>query len=117
MHRTDTTPVEHFRMHQEHHCPYWRRAYRITIVFLLLVILAMSMTSCVSTKPLDARVLPDGTRTGSSKQVVFLCGYQSPEAVAVAMDYANLKAVQSVDVKRRVRAFGTAFITTVQGHE
>jgi len=76
---------------------------------------ALVLSSCTVTRPLDARTTPNGARIGSSKQIVFLRGYDAAEGTAVAMDHAGLTAIDSVAVKRRIRAFGSAYITIVKG--
>lgn len=78
---------------------------------------ALLLTGCATTRPLDARVLPNGHKEASSKQVVFMRGYDANAGVSVALDHAGLSAADSVAVKRRIRAFGSAYITTVRGHD
>lgn len=78
---------------------------------------ALLLTGCVTTRPHSATVLPDGTRVGVSRQHVFLRAYDAAAASAVAMDHANLSAIDSIAVKRRPAAFGSVYLTTVARHE
>lgn len=82
---------------------------------LKFILPALLFASCVTTRPHHAAMRPDGTRVGVSKQVVFLRAYDSNEALHVAQDNAGITVVDSLTVKRRVRAFGSSFITTVTG--
>ncbi len=79
------------------------------------ILCAVLLAACTTTRPLTAHVRPNGTRVGVSKQVVFLRAYDSNEALHVAQDNAGITVVDSLTVKRRARAFGSSFITTVTG--
>lgn len=76
---------------------------------------AVLLAACTNTRPLTAHVRPNGTRVGASKQVVFLRPRDETAALHVAMDNAGITVVDSIRTNRRVRAFGTSFITTVIG--
>lgn len=81
-----------------------------------LVWLAFVLASCSTTRPHGSPyVRTDGTRVGASKQVVFLRKRDETAALHVAMDNAGITVVDSIRTNRRVRAFGTSFITTVTG--
>lgn len=95
----------------------WCRVYHVLLWVCLLMCWALMAMGCVTTRPHSATVLPDGTRIGVSRQHVFLRAYDAAEASAVAMDHANLAAIDSVAVKRRPAAFGSVYLTTVASHE
>lgn len=76
---------------------------------------AVLLASCVTTRPYHATMRQNGTRVGVSKQVVFLRKRDETAALHVAMDNAGITVVDSIRTNRRVRAFGTSFITTVTG--
>jgi len=82
-----------------------------------VLVLAALLASCSTTRPYNAYTLPNGTRVGQSKQIVFLRPYDAQQGSAVAMDHAHITKPDSLHVKRRVRAFGSAYITTVTGHD
>lgn len=82
---------------------------------LTYILCAVLLASCVTTRPYHATTRHNGTRVGVSKQVVFLRGYDANEALHVAQDNAGITVVDSLTVKRRVRAFGSSFVTTVTG--
>lgn len=95
-----------------------RRALYRFIAFATAALVALvfvSLCGCSSTRPLDAYTRTNGTRVGVSKNVVFLRGYDANEGLAVAQDNAGITSVDSVTVRRRVRAIGSAYITTVTG--
>lgn len=93
------------------------RMLMLTQFALLVSLVVFFLSSCVTTRPHSATVLPDGTRVGVSRQHVFLRAYDAAEASAVAMDHANLAAIDSIAVKRRPAAFGSVYLTTVARHE
>ena len=73
------------------------------------------LTACIHTRPLTAARRADGVRVGVSRQTVFLKAYDQHEAIAVAMDHAEITVLDSSWVKRRPRAFGSAYVVTVTG--
>lgn len=82
---------------------------------VLALLLAATCAACITTRPLTAARRGDGTRVGVSRQTVFLKAYDQHEAVAVAMDNAGIQVLDSTWVKRRPRAFGSAYTVTVTG--
>lgn len=92
---------------------YWFTAFATCALVAMLLVLFCS--GCSTTRPLDAYTRTNGTRVGVSKNVVFLRGYDANEGLAVAQDHAGITHVDSLTVKRRIRAIGSAYITTVTG--
>lgn len=82
----------------------------------LALSLAVLLPSCIATRPAGGVIHADGTRSGTSKQIVFLRTYDAAAAADVAQDAAGITTLTGVEgVKRRARAFGSAYITTVTG--
>lgn len=99
--------------------PLWRYIdpLEITAITLFAILAAcICLASCNTTKPLSAHTRPDGTRVGVSKNIVFLTGYNANDGIAVAQDNAGIITIDSIGVQRRVRPFGSSYITTVTGH-
>lgn len=88
----------------------------IALVAMLAAFLAaMIFGGCVTTRPLDAYTRPDGTRVGTSKQIVVFRPYDMATAIHVAQDNAGITMIDTARHRMRVRAVGSTYITTVIG--
>lgn len=81
---------------------------------LFPLLLCLVLASCSAVAPVSITQRPDGSRVSVTRSTVFLKAYdpQGPIDIAKAQ---GITAVDSMSTRRRPRAFGSAYITTITG--